>query len=90
MGGYDIAKDALQTNPHKFQGAQYIEAFKHGNTSKVLAVSSKLNIDGKTYYATMLYNIDPRSLLVGDPIYTFKPSNPITKFINDIKNEIKP
>lgn len=88
-GGYDIAKDALQTNPHKFQDAQNIEAFKHGNTSSILGVSSKLNIGGKIYYTTMIYNIKTDKLLQGNPVYTFVPSNPITKFINEIKNELK-
>ncbi|MBC7472487.1 MAG: D-alanyl-D-alanine carboxypeptidase family protein [candidate division SR1 bacterium] len=88
-GGYDIAKEALKTNPHKFQGAQYVEAFKHGNTSSVLGISSKLSIEGKVYYVTMIYNIKTDGLLEGDPIYTFKLSNPITKFLNEIKSELK-
>jgi LAS superfamily LD-carboxypeptidase LdcB len=87
-GGYDIAKSALQTNPHVFQGAQNINAFKHGNTSTVLAVSAKLTLDGKVYYTTMIYNINSDTYNDKKDMYTFKSNNPITKFINDIKNEL--
>jgi uncharacterized protein (DUF2384 family) len=84
-GGYDIAKNALSTNPHTFN-IPSAKAFKHGNTSKVLSISGKFEIDGKTYYSTGIYGENGNIQLNDDG--TFKSNTSIQKFYKDLNKEI--
>jgi hypothetical protein len=85
--GYSESQNALKTNPHTFN-IPTVEGIKHGNTTKLLAISAKLNIDGKTYYSTSIYNTTVDWLKNPDGVYTFKSGNPIDKFYSNIKKEI--
>jgi hypothetical protein len=75
----------LQTNPHTFN-IPNIKAFKHGNTSKVLSIAGKFEIDGKTYYSVGIYGESGNAQYKDDG--TFKPNTSIQKFYKDLANEI--
>ena len=86
-GGYDIAKNALSTNPHTFN-ISAVKAFKHGNTSKVLSIAGKFEIEGKTYYSVGIYGESGNDQTTTKDPYTFKPNNSIDKFYKDLNKEI--
>jgi hypothetical protein len=77
----------LSTNPHTFNISS-VKAFKHGNTSKVLSISGKFEIDGKTYYSTGIYGESGNDQLTQKDPYTFIPNNSIDKFYKDLNKEI--